>query len=259
MSHSLHAHAPFGRQSGQLEYCLANGINLELFFSGETLDALDVTAVDELAVTLKAAGLATTFHAPFMDLNPGALDAGIRAASRRRIQQVFQVAERLRPKVIVVHPGYDDLHYGETRSLWVKNSIEFWQEFVPCARELGTILAIENIYEKEPSTLKALLDGVADPCFRHCFDVGHWNMFTTVSLEEWFRELGSYIVESHIHDNHGQRDEHLPVGEGDIDFPRFFALLKKYAPSAVWTIEAHSRELLLRAREGIGQFIGDGV
>ncbi len=259
MKPSLHAHAPFGRQTGQLEYCLANGINLELFFSAEVLDTLDRGEVGELALTLKGAGLETTIHAPFIDLNPGAVDPGIRAASRHRIVQVFQVAQQLRPRVIVVHPGYDDLHYGENRSVWLKNSVEFWQEFVPLAREMGTLLAVENIYEKEPSTIKALLDAVDDPSFRHCFDVGHWNMFTTVSLEEWFGQLGSYIVESHIHDNHGQRDEHLPVGEGGIDFARFFSLLRSHAPSAVWTIEAHSRELLQRALTGIQPYAGDSA
>lgn len=80
-------------------------------------------------------------------------------------------------------------------------------------------------------------------------------MFTTVSLEEWFSELGEFVVESHIHDNHGQSDEHLPVGEGAINFTQFFPLLKQYAPNAVWTIEAHNTEHLQRALKNIKKYI----
>jgi sugar phosphate isomerase/epimerase len=251
MENKIHAHVPYCRLAEHLEYAIAKRINPEVFFTAEALDHLVWEELASLAAALHNAGLETTIHAPFLDLNPGALDPSIRAASRHRIEQVLKTAELLHPKVIVVHPGYDDLHYGDNRLAWLKNSIDFWQELVPKARELGTILAVENIFEKEPSTIKALLEAIDDPCFRHCFDVGHWNMFTTVTLEEWFGELGAYIAESHIHDNHGKCDEHLPVGEGAIDFTRFFPLLTSHAPAAAWTIEAHSTEHLQRALQNI--------
>lgn len=255
MKNKIHAHVPYVRLAEHLEYAITNGINPEVFFSAEAFDDMVWEELASLADALHAAGLKTTIHAPFLDLNPGAIDSSIRAASRRRIQQVMQAAELLRPRVIVVHPGYDDLHYGDNRLAWLKNSIDFWQEFVPMARKIGTILAVENIFEKEPSTIKALLEAIDDPCFQHCFDVGHWNMFKTVTLEQWFSELGGYVVESHIHDNHGQSDEHLPVGEGAIDFERFFPILTRYAPDAVWTIEAHSAEHLQRALKNIHRYI----
>jgi sugar phosphate isomerase/epimerase len=80
-------------------------------------------------------------------------------------------------------------------------------------------------------------------------------MFATVSLEEWFTALGSYIVESHLHDNHGQADEHLPVGEGEIDFQQGDRFAERYAPQAVWTLEAHSRERLERAQNNIKHYL----
>ncbi len=255
MKHVIHAHVPYARLGEHLGYAIANRINPEVYLPAESLDHIVWEELAAHAEALAAAGLATTIHSPFMDLNPGAIDTSIREATRRRIQQVMKAAELLHPKVIVVHPGFDELHYGDNRLTWLKNSIDFWREFVPQARELGTILAVENIFEKEPSTIKALLDEIDDPCFKHCFDVGHWNMFSTVTLEEWFDELGYYIAESHIHDNHGESDEHLPVGEGAIDFAGFFPLLSSYAPDAVWTIEAHNTERLQRALKNIKTFV----
>ena len=251
MPADIHAHVPYSRLAERLEYLVANRINPEVFFSAETLDHLVWEELSAQARLLHAAGLKTTIHAPFLDLNPGALDPLIREVTRRRFQQVFQAAEQLRPSVIVFHPGYDDIRYGGSRLEWLKNSIDFWGGFIPRAQALGCIIAIENIFEKEPSTLRGLLEAVDQPCFRHCFDVGHWNMFTTVTLEEWFSELGPYIAESHIHDNSGQADEHLPPGEGQIDFSKLFSLLKQHAPAAVLTLEAHSIERLERARSAL--------
>ncbi|KAB0671175.1 sugar phosphate isomerase/epimerase [Oryzomonas sagensis] len=255
MKNKIHAHVPYPQLSEHLAYLVERRINPEIYLPAEALDRMVWEELGVQAQTLHSAGLAVTIHSPFMDLNPGALDASIREATRRRIGQVFKAAELLRPRVIVVHPGFDDLHYGENRLVWLNNSIDFWREFVPRAKELDTVLAVENIFEREPSTLRALLESIDAPCFRHCFDVGHWNMFTTVRMEEWFAELGPYIGESHIHDNHGQTDEHLPLGEGEIDFDLFFGLLKHYAPDAVWTIEAHSIEHQQRALNNIGKYL----
>jgi sugar phosphate isomerase/epimerase len=255
MMNRIHAHVPYPRLSEFLEYVISRRLNPEVFLSGEALDQVVWEEMAAQAQALHAAGLATTIHAPFMDLNPGALDVTIREATRRRFQQVFQAAELLRPRVIVFHPGYDELRYGDNRMAWLKNSIAFWREFLPRAKEIGCIIAVENIFEKEPSTLRGLLEAIDDPFFRHCFDVGHWNMFTTVTLEEWFAELGQFIAESHIHDNHGLADEHLPLGEGQIDFDRVFGLLGQYAPDTVWTIEAHSTGRLERALKNIGRYL----
>jgi sugar phosphate isomerase/epimerase len=106
---------------------------------------------------------------------------------------------------------------------------------------------VENIFEEDPCTLRSLLDAIDSPLFRHCFDVGHWNLFSRIGMEEWFSALGPFIAEAHIHDNHGTEDDHFPLGEAKIDFPLFFDLMARHAPDAAWTIEAHSREAVERA------------
>jgi len=255
MTNNSHAHIPYPQLSQYLPLLLEQQINPEIYLPARALDSMVWEKLAEQAHILHGAGLATTIHSPFMDLNPGALDSSIREATRQRFRQVFRAAELLRPRVIVVHPGFDELHYGDNRQEWLNNSVSFWREFVPCARQLDSVIAVENIFEKEPATLHTLLDEINDPCFRHCFDIGHWNMFTTVQLEEWFAELGPYIAECHIHDNHGHADEHLPPGEGEINFDLLFGLLKQYAPTAVWTLEAHSLEHLERSRKNIVKYL----
>ncbi len=255
MNRTIHAHVPYLRLFESLDHILRERINPEVYFSCEALDAFTEERLAQAARLLQEAGLATTIHAAFMDLNPGAVDATIRQATRERFEQVFQAAEILRPRVIVFHPGLDELRHGNNRAAWLKNSIDFWQGFLARASAIGSTIAVENIFEKEPSSLRDLLEAINSPFFRHCFDVGHWNMFSTVGLEEWFAEMGSFMAEIHLHDNFGQADEHLPLGEGEIDFDQLFDLLNRFAPDAVWTIEAHSNERLERSLRNIRKYL----
>lgn len=254
MSKRIHVHTPYTGMPEHLEYLLKKRVNPELFFSADALDKLDCDILALQSDAIHTAGLTTTIHAPFLDLNPGAIDISIREATAKRVQQIIKVAELLKPKVIVFHPGYDELRYGNSRGKWLANSISFWREFIAEAKALGFLIAMENIFEKEPSTLRALIEAVNDKSFGHCFDTGHWNMFTRVQMEDWFEELGEYIFECHIHDNHGQIDEHLPLGEGEIDFDLFFGLVGHYAPDAVWTLEAHTAERIERALKNVTKY-----
>jgi len=255
MGRTLNVNCAYARLAEKSDLYIKRRLNPEIFFSADALDGLQKSDLAEQARKLFDAGLTTTIHATFVDLNPGSLDNSIRNVTRSRFEQIFDAAEILKPKNIVFHPGYDELRYGDYRKAWLDNSISFWTDMLPKARNIGCVIAVENIFEKEPSTLLELLEAVDDPLFQHCFDVGHWNMFNTVSMEEWFSSLGRYVVETHIHDNHGQRDEHLPLGEGQINFDLLFSLLNRYAPSAICTIEAHTDERQERAVLNIQKYL----
>jgi sugar phosphate isomerase/epimerase len=249
VSENLHAHVPFTQVQQHLDYMMANNVCPEIFLSGETLDAILPEQLESVAASLAMADFSCTIHAPFMDLNPGSEERLLRDATRRRFQQVCHAAAILKPKVMVFHPGYDRWRYGEKQSTWLKHALDTFTEVIDATSQTGCTIAIENIFEEEPSILLTLIEACNHPRIRHCFDVGHWNLFHApeVGLEEWFASLGTHIAEVHIHDNYGTRDDHAPVGDGNIDFDLYFELLRSYAPDAVWTLEAHSRACLERA------------
>lgn len=247
MPKRVFAHVPYLKLEAHLPFILERRINPEIFFSADALDALAPAQLAATAERLKGEGLSCTFHAPFMDLNPGSLERLLRDATLHRFGQVLDAAEILRPEVMVFHPGFDRWRYGEATDLWLELSVAVWRPVLERARGIGTVIAVENIFEEEPSTLKALFEAVEDPLFRHCFDVGHWNLFKKVEMRQWFEALGGRIAEVHIHDNSGTRDDHAPPGEGAIDFEEFFRLMEHYAPDAAYTIEAHSLEHLERS------------
>jgi sugar phosphate isomerase/epimerase len=247
MNNRLFVHVPYWFLQKDLQLVLDRRVNPEVYLPGETYDNIDMTELASIATAIREHGLSTTMHAPYADLNPGSPERMVREATLKRFHQLMDVAEHFRPKVIVLHPGYDRWRFGESKEMWLQNSVKTWGEILPRAEEIDCKLAVENVFEEEPSTLKALFETVNSPRLRHCFDVGHWNLFVKPSMEEWFAEVGSWIAEAHIHDNMGTKDDHNAIGEGNIDFGLFFRLMGKYAPDATWTIEAHSRETLEKA------------
>jgi sugar phosphate isomerase/epimerase len=255
MNSPVFAHVPYPYLEKNLPLILERRINPEVFLTWETLDRLIPEELTAIAEALRGVGLSTTIHAPFMDLNPGSIEPLLRKATLHRFHQVLDAAAILKPQVMVFHPGYDRWRYGDNQDKWLSNAIDTFREVLPRIESIGCKLAVENIFEEEPSTLKALIEAIDSPVFGHCFDVGHWNLFAKVGMEEWFAELGSYIAEVHIHDNFGEKDDHACIGEGNIDFVLFFRLLDDYAPLAARTIEAHSKEALERALVCIGNYI----
>lgn len=60
------------------------------------------------------------------------------------------------------------------------------------------------------------------------FDVGHANLYLNrtpednLNLVEYMKQLPFKIYEIHVTDNHGQKDEHLIPGEGNIDYTQMY-------------------------------------
>jgi sugar phosphate isomerase/epimerase len=255
MKNRLYLHVPYWFLRKELQVVLDRRVNPEVYLPGEAYDVINKEELAHIADALKDNGLSTTMHAPYVDLNPGSPEPLVREATLKRFHQVLDVAEKLNPRVIVLHPGYDRWRFGESRDLWLHHSINTWREILVRAEEIGFTLAVENVFEEDPSTLKALFEEVDSPSLRHCFDVGHWNLFVKVSMEEWFAEIGPWIAEAHIHDNMGKKDDHNAIGDGNIDFELFFRLMGQYAPDAAWTLEAHNRETLEKALMKIKKYM----
>ena len=65
-----------------------------------------------------------------------------------------------------------------------------------------------------PANLKNFLERTRLTNIKLCFDVGHAHLEGGVTAGlETAREL---VVTTHVHDNHGERDEHLLPYEGTI-------------------------------------------
>ena len=254
-------HIPFHFLCEQyLPRVLQYGMNPEISFNSATLDTYHEADYRRVADKLREAGLRVTFHAPFMDLRPGAIDPRIRRVSEERIMQVLALADYFRPVSIVCHPSFDDRYYVSTEDQWLENSIKTWGTLLSRAGDVPVLLVLENVYEKGPEQLHRLLTALSSPHCGFCFDTGHFNAFAREPLSDWIAAMAPFLRQIHIHDNHGQADEHLPVGEGSFPWGEFSRMLREKGLRPIVTMEAHNEENLLKSLENMENtnLLGEG-
>lgn len=249
----VHIHMPFDLLPRYQEMIIQKKMNLEIYFSHGMLNILNITQCRNTAKLLINSGIKLTFHAPFMDLRPGALDEKIRSASIDRIRQVFELAPYFNPLKIVCHPSFDRLYYVSSDEEWLEASSVTWLTLLAIIEETETKIALENVYEWEPSILRRLFERLNSKRFCFCFDTGHFNVFARAKLNVWLGELGGYLDHLHLHDNFGEKDEHLPVGSGTFPFNELFQTLRQLNVRPTITLEAHAEAHLWQSLDNIGK------
>jgi sugar phosphate isomerase/epimerase len=245
MDENLYIHVPFEILLDKFDLIQQAEVNVEILFSGDTLDTLQDRDLDRVKNWLRKNNLLCTMHAPFVDMSPGGIDSKVRQVTLERYLCVIQIARELQPQCVVFHPGYDKIFYGNQKDRWLANSIQTWEVMLSHSGNLT--LCVENVFEEHPTLLLSLLQALDSPQVGHCFDTGHFNLFAQCTLDEWFEKLGPYIREVHLHDNHGVVDDHLAIGEGEIDFEGVFDFLSKQRIMPELVLEAHTEEQALLA------------
>lgn len=243
----LGAHIPWALIDTSLKRVLDLGLTPEIAFKGPELDTLNENLLEHVSQTLATAQVRPTVHAPFFDLNPGALDPLIRQVTHLRLNQSLSIAGRLNAHLMVIHPGVDKWRYPNLDHAWLALAKDFFPSLINQASSCRCRLAVENIYEETPDRLVQLVEGLNSEWFGHCFDAGHWHLFGKLAMGEWLEALRPRLFHLHLHDNHGQSDDHLPLGEGIIDFSPLKLYMEKTPVRPSITLEAHSPDHLNRS------------
>ena len=99
------------------------------------------------------------------------------------------------------------------------------------AHHAGVTLAMENTTSEmgDPAYLRSFVDETRLTGLRFNFDIGHAHLADGPAeerLEKSFAPLRELTASVHLHDNHAEKDEHLPPYDGTIDWNAAIALLK---------------------------------
>ncbi len=114
------------------------------------------------------------------------------------------------------------------------------------------ILSLENVGNfGEPETKDVIKKFLDDNQLYLTWDLGHNNLKCEAhqKQDEFFMEYLHKIRCCHLHDNHGDRDEHLPIGEGEIDFNYYLPILANL--DAYLTFEVRPKELALNCLKNL--------
>ncbi len=177
-------------------------------------------------------------HGPFTGIYYGYKDHLLRDAVRKRMDMTFEAACRLEIDTLVLHSGCSGtLMMFNMTDLWLKDAKKFWQDEIKRYAERNIRVVLENVCEPTPEALIELTDHVNNEYFGLCFDIGHAHLCSSITPAQWTQQMGERLKHIHLHDNNGHDDQHLPVGQGSIDFDSFFEALYQYAPHATVSLE----------------------
>lgn len=250
----VHIHVPYSEFNKYEAFLRENRFSIELYLNTSAIDRITEKDLHSLKSSLDWEHT-LSIHGPFMDLSPGAVDPKVAEASLYRYMQVLSFSEILKPNVIVFHSGYEHWKYAGNVELWLVQCLKTWRPVVEKAEKAGIKIAIENIVDTEPAHLKQLAQRMDHPLFGLCFDVGHRELFSQMSMGEWAEAMHPYIFELHLHDNYGVNDDHSPIGDGKVDFGGLFRKLGELEIDPVYTLEAHSKEDAVKSLQALRKYI----
>lgn len=178
-----------------------------------------------------------SLHGPFLDLNPASYDSLIRKTTMTRYNQAYSIAKKLGADRIIYHSCFNEnIYFKET---YVKNSIEFWREFME-DKDDSVSIHIENVLESEVDHLIDLIDAVDNKNLTLCLDIGHINCYGKDSIKDWIKICGERIGHIHLHNNYGVNDTHNGLNNGNIDIEDILNNIKKYCYNPSITLEINN-------------------
>ena len=213
---------------------------LEIFCSRAHFDYASKQEVRALAALLDAKQMKlSSLHAPTSKDSSATRESGqplsiCEVEKVRRIEamdefkRAIDVSEDLAFSRMVLHMGGSREEADPRKRDAAFSTLE---HLVLHAHHAGVTLAVENTTSEmgDPAYLRAFVDETRLTGLRFNFDVGHANLADGPAeerLERSFAPMKALVASVHLHDNHGEKDEHLLPYEGSIHWESAIPLLK---------------------------------
>ena len=238
-------------EPAHLELIARQGFDLvEIFATRTHFDYSAADRVREMRDWLRGAGLqAASLHGPVFDgfhdgqwgraFSNASSNAAAREEAIDETRLALDAARELGSATLVLHLGVPreaKAPPGDNDPSAVRRSLEAIGE---AARGAGVRLALELI-PNALSTAEELLRWMDDDAGLGdagvCLDVGHAHMMG--GAPEAVETLSGHVITTHLHDNNGREDAHLPPFAGSIDWPATLAAMWKvgYAGPLVFEV-----------------------
>jgi sugar phosphate isomerase/epimerase len=169
-----------------------------------------------------------------------------RVEAMDELKRVIDVAEELPYSRLILHMG----GHRETADPRKRDAaFSSLEHLILHAHHVGVTICVENTLSEmgDPHYLRTFVDETRLAGLRFNFDIGHAHLAElpeSERIEKSFSPLRDLVSSVHLHDNHGEKDEHLSPYEGSIDWPTAIKTLQ-FAPQS-------SLPLVLELKEKTG-------
>jgi len=198
---------------------------------------------------LESYNLKYSIHAPFMDVNIASPQDQSRLNSIAQIKSSIDLANEINAEAVVVHPG---LISFLANKYFKKEVYEFANESIKeigdYAKDLGVMATIENMPNFESMIYQNIADLnqlLVENEMHMTLDIGHANHVGYAPDEMIFDS----IKHIHVHDNLGDDDSHLPLGEGSIDLKYIINTLESKNYDGIYMLEVNDYDSIKKSYE----------
>ena len=197
---------------------------------------------------LSSYNLEYTIHAPFMDMNIAALGSKIRAVCMELVRDSVDLANEIDAKVVVVHPGVIPFLLRNNPEKIYEIADASIEEIGRYSKDLGVNTTIENMPNFEAmlyQDMARLNDTLVNLDMGMTFDIGHAHHCGIPVSEMYFDS----IKHIHAHDNMGDDDSHLALGEGNIPLKELINTFEKKNYDGIYMIEVNDKDSIKKSFE----------
>ena len=229
---------------------------LELDFvelSFDLYEALpDMQSVEQVRELSSATGIGSTLHLSYVDLNLASVIPAARRMAIDRTLRGLEFAEAVGSMCGVLHTGHNRIPFEQARMLALAALEESLSEF----EGSSVPVALENLVLTEADVVRDSAE-LAEITRRHgmgnCLDFGHANIEARASGQETIPGYleSMNLIHLHLHNNHGEQDEHLPTDQGTLDYSQILPQLSGFQGTAcleISTGEAGVRQAVKHLR-----------
>lgn len=187
-------------------------------------------------------------HGPFgdIDFDFSSEDYSHRSKALEKVFSWIKCISEFEWGVLVLHTArivssqeYDSLSLIEKTK---QANIRFFKEVSKYASNYGVKVAVENRLESGygalPRDLMELVNNVGSDYLGICFDTGHAHV-NKLDLESTLESIREFLIATHIHDNNGFEDQHLPPMMGSMQWDSFMKAIRKINYRKPLILEIH--------------------
>lgn len=214
-----------------------NHIEINLTLKKSSLDSFTPERIAALKSRCNDHGIELSLHLP-THINIADIIPTYRRRDSKYFLKALNLADKLNAKVITAHMGFFFWFPVEKwrRKIALENFVVNLEHILE-QYEGNTCIALENVTPLPMGSdhlllgdsvedLKFVFSKISSPLVKFCLDTGHANM--SEGIEMYLENFSEKLVIIHFHDNFGDDDAHLPVGQGGIDWNQFGALMRKF-------------------------------
>lgn len=230
------------------------GLEISRFGKLKELDEYFYDTLNRYEDAIKDLEGPLTLHGFFSNLCPVSKDKGIKDVSVKRYFQSLEIASRLGAKTVVFHTCFNNLLKQRIyRDNFFRQSVEFYNELIPCFEERKITAAIENVHEPDSDMIRNIIAAVNSPYLKATIDIGHLNLHSEIPAKDWIKNYGIMLHHMHFHNNYGDEDAHQSLKKGTVNVKSILTALKEMHLYPSITFEIFDKDELIESIEYLNE------